>query len=1097
MYVPIHNHSDHSVLDGISKVEEIAKWARKIKAPACSLTDHGTVTGLMPFQDACEKEGIKSILGIEFYCNEHRDHEDNEVRRNNSHLCALVKDKIGFKNLSYLVYESNINGFYYRPRTNSELIFNNHEGLIITTACIQGIIGKEFISENGNRARAERLFKNFVDVFGEDFYAEIQFNELEQQHIVNREIIKLAKKFGVKLVLGLDSHYPKRKDSELQDIFLMIQQNRHEVEAEGFSTRYLYIKPEKVIREEVIKWGYNISEDQLQEALDSTLEIAEKCNFKWEFEKYHFPKFGKTLKSEEKTFIKLTRKGFNKLYKKGLIPERDIQKYKNRLEYELEVINKKKFAPYFLVLRDLIRNSEKLGAICGVGRGSACGSIVSWCLGITKLDPIKFGLLFERFLDLNKDDMPDIDVDFDSEHKDCVEKYIIEKYGADNVCKIVSLTTLGVKSILENLLRLLDIDETIRSDLYKVKLDSSIDCEDYETFIKSIEENEKYSELLEHPDAIRIFDYIKKLEGRISTTGTHAAGIIITPVPVYNLMPVQRPKKAKETGETLMMSTLTEGVVKKDISKLGMLKIDILGLTTLSIIRDTIELIKETKNIDLGDMLDVDLNDQNIYKKIRSGKTKGTFQFESDGIISLIKQVKPKSFNELVAINALFRPATLNSGQHLSYIHNKNNPTEIEGISNYHSDIKNILKDTHYILCYQEQVMNILHVIGGFSLPDANSARKLLVKKLAKDDDLEVMRKKFLKGAKKKGLSALEINDIWMVLKEFSKYSFNLSHSTSYCFIFYITMYLKTYYYDEYMSIVLSYNKNLKSKSSDIDTKFSKYVKILRKENSYRVLSPDINLSGKLCRPEGNKCIRSDFSIIKGIGSKAIEELVSKQPFYNMTNLLDGTISGRACNKRIICILAEAGVFDSLYPNRRGLVEFLKKFYLLKQTQRKKYIEDMYKNSYVNMRPYNKEELQELELKHFGFYLTEHPFEKHKNRIQKINKKYGSKIIFPSYSKKFPLNGIIAGIVSEISNTRKTKNMKSMRFVTISDDVASIKLVMFDRHISEYMKFFKIGKVVLFRFEYNEFYNSFMISESRSTYLPEVLGGKNNVINFT
>lgn len=1089
MYVPIHIHSDHSRLDGIATVEEIAKQASILKCPAITLTDHGDTTGLYPFQKACEKYGVKPILGAELYLNDDRDIEFEkdkqklEIKNDNKHIVVLVKNEIGWRNFCYLVTESNSDGFYKRPRTTSDLIFRNKEGLIITSACIEGILAKPYLKKTKKETEIRRYAKEFKKHFKDDFYIEIQINEMEEQHQANDFLLNLSEDLGIKVILGLDSHYVYKNHVELQDMFLMMQTKKKEDEFKGFTTRNLYLKSEKMIYKENEEFEYNYSDSEIKGWLDNSLEIADKCNFKIKNYGFQFPHFLDSRNDEVKFLQNLVYDKFDKLLSedKLISKGKTFEDYNNRLNYELDVIVSKGFTPYFLVLYDIVKYCFENNIWTGPGRGSAAGSLVSYLLGITKVDPLKFDLYFERFLDPEKTDMPDIDVDFEKVYKENVESYIIQKYGKDNVCKIIAFSTLGIKGILENCSRLLNLKSDIVSDLYKLRAALPPDVDTYEKFIWFVEDNEKFTHLLDDSDAMRVFHFVEKLLDRISNYTVHAAGLIIAPKPLYNYIPLQRAKDKDSESEARMLSTLTEGTERKDVSEIGLLKMDILGLTTLSVIKDTIDLIYQTYKIDYGYLQDLNLNDDNIYRYINNGKTQGTFQMESNLMNQVIKLVKPTTFEDLVAINALCRPATLATGQHEIFAENKHSKDEIKGIAAISQDIYESLKETYGILVYQEQVLTILNKIGLFTMPEGNKARKLMVKGLANTDDLDKMMNKFIDGAVSQGYDEDDAFEIWRVLKEFCSYSFNKSHAVSYAIIFFQTIFLKFYYYAEFMSMLLTYTPTNKGITED-ESKFSKYVKVLNNDG-FMVLPVDINLSKDKCLPtdKNSKQIRLFFNILKGIGDKAIKELIKHQPYESLFDLINKT-SGRVVNKKIIEILITCGAFDSIYKNRKGLCDSFKEIFELKPAQRnKKEIIEQIIESNKNIRDFTKEELQKIELEYYGFYVSGHPFIEKLKIINEINQTKSKKdrISLPSnFSKN---KGTICGQVTEISQNRRTSNNGTMRFYTLSDHIKSIKLIMFDSHINKYSSLFKKGEIIAFNYSYNEKYNSFTIIDDLDT----------------
>lgn len=1072
-YVPIHTHSDHSLLDGIATVEEIAKAAKRLKCPACALTDHGTTTGLILFQDACEKHGIKPILGVELYVNDFREHTDQNIRSKDSHICLLVKNEKGWKNLCYLVSEAYRNGFYYRAKTTNELILNHHEGIIVTTACIQGILSR------CNYRKAYNLAKKYKKVFGDDFYIELQINELSEQKKLNQRLISIAERLNIKTIIGLDSHYVFKKDAEIQDVFLMMKFNKNEMEFRqnklGFKTRHLYMKTaKKIFDERDLFCHFELTDELIERSLKNTLEIAEKCNFKLEFKKFYFPRFCETREKEIELFNELIDFNFDKLINQGKIPDDKIEIYEKRLDRELKVILDKKFAPYFLVLWDIMKYCRENDIFVGPGRGSSCSSLVSYILGITNVDPIKHGLFFERFLDPSKVDMPDVDIDFESEKKQQVEEYIVNRYGSENTCKIISFNTIQIKKSLETLIRLLNLPKELIDVCYKVrKLLPDLGAT-YDDLYDLIQENSDFYDVFNTPKGQDLLYYLEKLIGRISNYGKHAAGIIITPEPVYNYMPVQKVKD-------IYVSTFTEGTREKNISRFGLLKIDILGLTNLSIVKDTLRLIKKTRNKDVNiDLTDGQLNDKSLFNYLRKGETAGIFQFESSSAVHLLKEAKVDCFFDLVVINALNRPATLKSGQTEQYIKNKMSGEEIKGISEYCEELNEILSPTYGILTFQEQIIQIFHKVAHIELTKANKYAKLFIKGIATEEQKSEIEEQFVSGCEKSGMSNEQISHLWLVIKEFSQYSFNKSHATSYSIITMQNLYLKYYYYIEYMSVLLTYAKNSKDSPTKTTTKFEEYCREI-KRSGYNILPVDINKSKHECLPEGKKSIRVGFSKIKDIGEIASIELSKNNHKINdITNLFDGTLDRRRINKKVILALAKVGALDSLYSNRKGLIKFIEYYYSFKAVrQREKIVDNIYHSTFRNIPDFDEMKKQEMEKEYYNFYLRSHPFDKYIEKLKTYNELKPASLRIQTPQKFRKSKGYICGVVTDVSAKIRIKNgLSTMRFVTISDKFESVKLVLFSEDLTRYGHYFKKGNAVVLKYTYNKLYNSISILQT-------------------
>ncbi|MBX0312898.1 MAG: DNA polymerase III subunit alpha, partial [Sulfurihydrogenibium sp.] len=755
---------------------------------AVGLTDHGNIFGAVEFYEEMRKVGVKPLIGMESYFTNNRfekkgEGSDDILTDKNYHLILFAKDKTGFKNLMKLSSIAYTEGFYYKPRIDWELLEKYHEGLICQTACLKGFVPN--LLAQGKYEEAKKYAKRLKDIFGEDLYFEIQVNGLEEQNIANEGIIRLAKELGVKVVGTNDSHYLNPEDHTAHDVVKALQMKKtlKELYSEGKAFRVKglhFTRPEEMY--EKFK-GY-------EEYLKNTMEIAEKCNLEIdtaETRGYLFPKFetpeGMT---PAQYFEKLAREGLEKRLEsmKDLTPEK-LKEYRERLDYEIKVINQMGFAEYFLIVQDFINYAKKNGIPVGPGRGSAGGSLVAYCLRITEVDPLKHGLLFERFLNPDRISMPDIDVDFCMERREKVIDYVKQKYGEDSVAQIITFNFMKSKMVIRDVARTLGFPYQEADKIAKMILPGPIQGSTL-TIDENLEAHPDFKKLYETDEKVReLLDLARKLEGSARHTGIHAAGIVIAPGPLDEYVPVYRDKDGNRATQFEM----------KTLEQLGLVKMDFLGLKTLTELDYMKKLIKERHGVDV-DYNSLPFDDENVFKLLQSGRTTGVFQLESKGMQDLLVRLKPSNLDEIIAILALFRPGPLMSGMVDEYIERKHGRKPIEYPF---EEVKDILKETYGLIVYQEQIMFMSNILSGFTMAEADTLRKAIGKK--NPEVMAKMKDRFINGAVERGFSREKIEKLWDDIEKFASYSFNKSHSTAYAYLTYWTAWVKTYYPEEFFAV--------------------------------------------------------------------------------------------------------------------------------------------------------------------------------------------------------------------------------------------------------------------------------------------------------
>ncbi|MCS6997805.1 MAG: DNA polymerase III subunit alpha [Aquificaceae bacterium] len=922
-FVHLHLHTQYSLLDGAIKVKDLAKRAKELGYGAVAITDHGNLFGILDFYRSMKSAGLKPLIGMEAYFTtgsrfdrKDKGSEDNITDRYNHHLILIAKDDEGLKNLMKLSTLSYKEGFYYKPRIDYELLGQYHKGLIAITACLKGV--PTYYASLGEEEKAEEWVKKFLDLFGDDLYLELQSNSLPEQETANRNLISIAQRLGVKLVATNDSHYLMPEDRLAHQVLMAIQMKKTlmEVQQGGFKCAnegLHFAGPEEVW--EKFRGKFN----GWERALLNTLDVAEKTAGRFRLLEGgshllpYFPTQGLSLGD----FLKeLALKGLKQRIEQGLA--RDDKEYKDRLFYELEVVSRMGFEGYFLIVQDFINWAKSQGIPVGPGRGSAAGSLLAFALGITDVDPIRHGLLFERFLNPDRVSMPDIDVDFCMENRDRVIGYVKEKYHPENVAQIITYNVMKAKQTLRDVARALGIPYQTADTLAKLIPQGDVQgtwlsleemfltpleelLKKYGRHRRDIEENaNKFRKLCqEDPELKRLVEIALRLEGLTRHTSLHAAGVVIAPKPLEELLPLYYDKEGAVATQFDMVK----------LEEIGLIKMDFLGLKTLTELQRARELIRERWGIDLN-YLNLPLDDPKVYELLRAGNTTGVFQLESPGMKKLLLRLQPDSFEDIVAVLALYRPGPLKSGLVDSYINRKQGREEV----NYpFPELEPVLKETYGVWVYQEQIMKASQVLAGFTPGEADTLRKAIGKKKA--DLMAQMKEKFISGAVERGYEEKKITELWEDIEKFASYSFNKSHSVAYGYLSYWTAYLKAHYPEEFFCVKLSTEKN--------DKKFINLLKDARSEG-FKLLPPDINRSDVDFKIEDTKTIRFGLARIKGVGEETAKHIVEsrKRSWSSIGDFVRG-VDGKKVNKKTLEALIKAGAFDFTGEERSKLLQRL------------------------------------------------------------------------------------------------------------------------------------------------------------------------------
>lgn len=1036
-FVHLHVHTQYSLLDGAIRLKDLFETARSYNMPAVAMTDHGNMFGALEFYELAKKYEIKPIIGCEAYVAPKSRHDrggklDNDANGNDdrtNHLVLLARDLTGYQNLMKLVSLGYLEGFYYKPRIDREILRKHSEGLIGLSACLKGEVASFLLKNQEDNARKAAM--EYAEIFGPgNFYLEIQANGLPEQAIVNDGLVRLAGELSLPLVATNDCHYLKRSDARAHELLLCIQTGKTILDEKRFKfqTDHLYFKsPDEMIRDF----------SHIPGALENSLAIAERCNLKLNLGEYHFPVFPLDPgESVEDRFEKEVREGFSRRLetirrKKPSFSDADLDEYQRRLEYELGVIKEMGFAAYFLIVSDFINYAKGNGVPVGPGRGSAAGSLIAYVMRITDLDPIEHGLIFERFLNVERISMPDIDVDFCVNGRDKVLEYVSNKYGKDRVAQITTFGTMQARAVIRDAGRALampynDVDKIAKLIPPTLGIDLS----------RALQLEPRLTELQrDNPQIRELFEIAQALEGLTRHASTHAAGVVMADRPIVDYMPLY----LGQEGEIVTQYAM------KYVEKAGLIKFDFLGLRNLTVINDAIRMIKESHGVELN-IDELPLDDPETYALLCRAETTGVFQLESSGMREIMVRLRPENFADIVALVALYRPGPLESGMVEHYIQGKHGEIEVK----YDLEVlRPILEPTYGVILYQEQVMKIASALANYSLGEADILRRAMGKKIA--ELMNAQRDRFVKGCVANGVESAKANHIFDLMAKFAEYGFNKSHSAAYALIAYQTAYLKSHYPVEFMAALL--NSFLSSSDQVV-----KLINVCARMD-IRILPPDVNESGRAFHVVG-KMIRFGLGAVKNVGETAIEVILRSReeggPFKTIHDFCE-RVDSQKVNRRVIEQLIRCGAFDSIHPVRAqvmaGLDEALDRAAAVQRDKQagQMTLFDMLRSKQKVSAPvlpdipdWDSRSRLQFEKESLGFYISGHPLDFYSEQISMLcsvdtqtvkEKREGAEVV-------------VCGLFSIIKEIT-TKRGDRMGFLMLEDREGTIEVVAFSEQFAE------------------------------------------------
>lgn len=1044
-FVHLHTHSHYSLLDGLAKIDDLVNKAKDLGMESLALTDHGTMYGIIEFYQKCKETGIKPIIGVEVYLarNGYKNKRP-KVDEKPFHLVLLAKDDEGYKNLIKLTTIAHLEGFYYKPRIDFELLKKYHKGLIALSACLQGEIPHLILSEN-EKAIEEAVLK-YKNLFDKDFYLELQYHpNIPDQDKVNKKLAELSKKFDVPLVATNDIHYLNTEDAEAHDVLLCLQTKKKKEDEDRMcmlGEDFSFLTPGTIM---------NGLKD-FPEAIENTSKIAEKCNLEIELGKIKLPFFevpnGKTAEDylKELCYQGLEKK-FN-LTQKDIKESADNPKIKemiDRLEFELSVIERTGFSSYFLIVQDFVNWAKNQDIVVGPGRGSAAGSLVSYLIGITNIDPLRYELLFERFLNPERVSMPDIDLDFADTRRDEVIHYVGEKYGHDHVAQIITFGTMAARAAVRDVGRVLGLPYTYCDKVAKmIPMFSSLD--------KALEVVPELKELYEDDlDAKRLIDTAKKLEGVARHASTHACGVVITQEPLENYLPLQY----AGGGDDAIVSQYS----LHPIEDLGLLKMDFLGLKNLTILEQAIEVIEKTRGIKIN-IDDMPLDDKKAFRLLQNAETTGVFQLESSGMKRYLRQLKPNNFEDIIAMVALYRPGPMDWIP--DFIKRKHGQKEISYI---HPSLKKSLDKTYGIAIYQEQIMQISRDLAGFTLGEADVLRKAVGKKIPKL--LAEQKDKFIKGCINNGISKKTAKEVFAFIEPFAGYGFNRSHAACYAMIAYQTAYLKANYPEEFMASLLT------SDQGDLDRVAIEVEECRRL--GIEVLPPDINESYSTFTVVASTLgtdtprIRFGLNAVKNLGENIVKDIIKERKengaYKNLEDFLS-RIKSKDLNKKSLESLIKSGAVDKFGESNEMLnsIETLLGFVRNNQNEDNNGQFNLFAGSELQSKPVlrlepsdpatDKQKLS-WEKEFLGLYISEHPMKEFESELNGLVVPLAELENYPNNK-----NILVAGVISTIKKVL-TRSGEAMLFVKIEDVSGWTEILVFPSSLKENYNIWQDDKVII------------------------------------
>nr|WP_288697777.1 DNA polymerase III subunit alpha [uncultured Allisonella sp.] len=1028
-FVHLHTHTEYSLFDGISRIPDLVAHVKAMGQTAIAITDHGSMYGAVYLYNECKKQGIKPIIGCEIYITQNSRFQVPPGREKLYHLILLAENNEGYHNLVKICSRAWTEGFHNKPRADHDLLRKYHKGLIALSACVGGELPQAILS--GDMDKAHEVIKFYIDTFGRDnYFIELQNHRLPEEARVRPVLADLAKEYGLGLVATNDFHYVRKEDAASQEIKLCISTGKtlDDPEHFHFANDEFYCKSGEEMRS--ILGGY-------EGAIENTARIAERCNVTFTFGEHKLPAFDVPEGETAKTYLR-------KLCEKA-IPERYGQKtpeVMNRLNYELGIIDRMGFSDYFLIVMDFIHFAKTHGIPIGPGRGSAAGSIVSYLLHITELDPLEFDLLFERFLNPERVSMPDIDTDLCYRGRGRVIDYLAHKYGEDHVAQIITFSTLAARAVIR------DVGRVMNLPLRDVdKIAKMIPQGPGVTLEKTLESSPEFKSAYEtNPTVHTLIDHCLKLEGLSRQAGTHAAGVVICSAPVDDFVPIQL------TQENFIQTQYE----KDQVEKLGLLKMDLLGLRNLTVIQDTVDMIKENRNIDL-DVRKIPYKDKATSEMLCQGDTIGVFQSESSGYTNLLMQLAPDAFQDLIPMVALYRPGPLGSGMAEDFIKRKHGKIPVEYP---HPMLEPVLKETYGVILYQEQVMRIASVMGGFSLGQADLLRRAMGHK--ESDVLLAQRQAFLEGAEKQGVSSEVANHVFDLMVHFAGYGFNKSHSVCYAWIAWQTAYLKAHFRPEFMAAMMTcYNGDR--------GKVSRYIANSRK-HGVKLVAPNVNRSRASFAASGNT-ILFGLSGIQHLGDAAVESIIEARekdgPFTSLSDFLE-RVDGRTVNARACESLIKCGALDDLGANRPQMLEALPQAMsnaaMVREDRQSGQIslfgqsEPVHEVAYKPLPDASAREKIDWERQLLGFYVSGHPLDRFKNEMKQcvpLSELEGEG--------RVTLDGkliTVGGIINHVKGM-VTKKGAPMGYITLEDFTGEIEVVVFPSAWEKYRELLRNDAAIL------------------------------------
>ena len=1044
-FIHLHCHTDYSLLDGACEIGQLMDVVAEQKMPAVAMTDHGNLFGAVEFYNKARQKGVQPIIGCEVYVSQQGRKTRSDTDRYN-HLVLLCENQEGYKNLINLVSTAYLEGFYYKPRIDKDLLSRHSKGLIAMSACLRGDVNESLMADRYEDAR--KLAFEYTDLFGKgNFFLEIQDHGLDKDKLVIPPLVRMSRDSGIPLIATNDSHYLRKDDARAHEILLCIQMGK----TMSDPTRMSWEHPEfylKTKAEMLDLFG------EMPEAVDQPFEVAQRCHVKLEQVKEPFPRFDVPEGHSTDTYFEyVARQGFERrrgrleaMLAQGRL-KHHLEEYAERLDREIRMIQQMKFSGYFLIVWDFIRFSKQMSIPVGPGRGSAAGSLVSFAMEITDIDPLQYGLLFERFLNPERISMPDIDIDFCTRRRGEVIQYVTEKYGREQVAQIITFGTMGAKAAIKDVGRALDVKYADVERLTKlVPATLNIKLKD------AIEQEPGFTEAAnKDPQVKEILETALRLEGLARNASVHAAGVVISPHPLKELVPLYRTNKEEIVTQYDMSG----------LEKLGLLKMDFLGLTTLTIVFDALALILKHRGVTL-DLNEMPLDDPKAFEIFAKGYTSGVFQFESSGMRDILRRSQPSRIEDLCALNALYRPGPIQGGMVDDFIARKHGKKEVVYDL---PELKPLLEETYGVIVYQEQVMQISNVLAGYSLGDADLLRRAMGKKKA--EEMAKQRVRFLEGARAKGHPQKKVEKIFDLMEQFAGYGFNKSHSAAYAYLAYVTGYLKAHFPIEFMSALLT-------SETGNTAKVVKYINECREMN-IRVLPPDVNSSDWTFTPDGD-AIRFGLGPIKNLGQNAVVAIQAARAkvgrfrsIYQFCEEVDLT----AINRRMIESLTRAGAMDSLDGTRSQLMAVVDA--AMEHGQRKwkdqlsgqgglfgelSVEEETVGETLPKVPDWTPMEKLSGEKEMLGFYVTGHPLEEHLDKVSELAT-YDSESIEEAKlarGAEVAVCGILTGIVR-----KRNKEGKLWATMQLEDRKGHLETMLFASQYEKNLQFLVEDKAVLMR----------------------------------